>query len=138
MTRNCQIDRFTVGSRSARMLLGLGPAVDMMLMVKCVTGFVGPEVVLGPAGSSPAGRKEVHPDRSWPAGRMEPSLYHTAGPGPLHGPALIRIASNRLPALTNLSRTTSLLGPAPRHTRLGRYRKWRHVPSRSPAPPVAL
>ena len=29
---------------------------------------------LFPAGSSPAGRKELHPDRSWPAGRMEPSL----------------------------------------------------------------
>jgi hypothetical protein len=48
---------------------------DMRLTVKCGTRVVGPEDVLGPAGSSPVGREEVHPDRSWPAGRIEPSYW---------------------------------------------------------------
>jgi hypothetical protein len=49
MTRNSQVDRITVGSRSARVLLEIGPAVDKMLTVRCVTRVVGPEDVLDPA-----------------------------------------------------------------------------------------
>ena len=50
MTRNSQVDRVTVGSRSARVPLGIGPAVDKMLTVRCFTRVVGPEDVLDPAG----------------------------------------------------------------------------------------